>query len=63
MFYFNNVNEKLRQENIFKIENIIRWLLDSYYRAIDIKVIFIDRKGKIVLSLTYVFDSLEQYNQ
>jgi len=44
------INEKMSQENISKIENIIRWLLDSYYRATGIKAIFIDRQGKIVVS-------------
>ena len=52
MLNFNEVNEKLSQENISKIKDIIRWLLDSYYRAMGIKVIFIDRKGKIFLSST-----------
>jgi len=50
MLNFNDVNEKLSQENISKIKDIIRWLLDSYYRATGIKVIFIDRKEKIFLS-------------
>ena len=45
-----DVDEKMNQENISKIENIIRWLLDSYYRATGIKAIFIDRQGKIVVS-------------
>jgi len=52
MLNFNEVNEKLSQENISKIKDIIKWLLDSYYRATGIKVIFIDRKGKIFLSST-----------
>ena len=50
MLNFNDVNEKLSQENISKIKDIIRWLLHSYYRATGIKVIFIDRKEKIFLS-------------
>ncbi len=52
MSKFNDANEKLKQKNISKIENIIRWLLDSYYRATGIKAIFIDSKGEIVLSST-----------
>jgi two-component system response regulator YesN len=52
MFNFNEVNEQLSQEKISKIKDIIRWLLDSYYRATGIKVIFIYRKGKIFLSST-----------
>lgn len=47
MLNFNEVNEKLSQENISKIKDIIRWLLDSYYRATGLGVIFIDRRGKI----------------
>jgi two-component system response regulator YesN len=39
MFNFNEVNEQLSQEKISKIKDIIRWLLDSYYRATGIKVI------------------------
>jgi two-component system response regulator YesN len=54
MFNFNEVNEQLSQENISKIKDIIRWLLDSYYRATGLGVIFIDRKGKIFSPLTSI---------
>lgn len=52
MFNINDKNEEISQEKISKIRDVIRWLLDSYYRATGIKVIFIDRKGKIFLSST-----------
>ena len=52
MFNFNNVNEKLSQDKISKIKDVIRWLLDSYYKATGFKVIFVDKKGKIFLSTT-----------
>ena len=52
MFNFNDVNEKLSQDKIFKIKDVIRWLLDSYYKATGFKVIFVDKKGKIFLSST-----------
>jgi two-component system response regulator YesN len=54
MLNFNEVNEKLSQEKISKIKDIIRWLLDSYYRATGLGVIFIDRKGKIFSPLTSI---------
>jgi two-component system response regulator YesN len=54
MFNFNEVNEQLSQEKISKIKDIIRWLLDSYYRATGLGVIFIDRKGKIFSPLTSI---------
>jgi len=50
MFNFNDVNEKLSQDKISKIKDIIRWLLDSYYKATGFKAIFVDKKGKIFLS-------------
>ena len=50
MFNFNDVNEKLSQDKISKIKDVIRWLLDSYYKATGFKVIFVDKKGKIFLS-------------
>lgn len=43
-------NEKQGLEDILKLQDTIRWLLDSYYRATGIKAIFIDRTGKIVVS-------------
>jgi len=52
MFNFNDVNEKLSQDKISKIKDIIEWLLDSYYKATGFKVIFVDKKGKIFLSST-----------
>jgi len=52
MFNFNDVNEKLGQDKISKIKDIIEWLLDSYYKATGFKVIFVDKKGKIFLSST-----------
>jgi len=52
MFNFNDVNEKLSQDKISKIKDIIEWLLDSYYKATGFKVIFVDKKGKIFLSTT-----------
>ena len=52
MFNFNDVNEKLSQDKISKIKDVIRWLLDSYYKATGFKVIFVDKKGKIFLSST-----------
>jgi two-component system response regulator YesN len=54
MFNFNEVNEQLSQEKISKIKDIIRWLLDSYYRATGLGVIFIDRKGRILSPLTSI---------
>jgi len=50
MFNFNDVNEKLSKDKISKIKDVIRWLLDSYYKATGFKVIFVDKKGKIFLS-------------
>jgi len=50
MFNFNDVNEKLSQDKISKIKDVVRWLLDSYYEATGFKVIFVDKKGKIFLS-------------
>ena len=52
MFNINDKNEKISQEKISKIKDVIRWLLDSYYKATGFKVIFIDKKGKIFLSST-----------
>jgi two-component system, response regulator YesN len=54
MLNFNEVNEQLSQEKISKIKDIIRWLLDSYYRATGLGVIFIDRKGKIFAPLASI---------
>jgi len=50
MFNFNDVNEKLSQDKISKIKDVVKWLLDSYYKATGFKVIFINKKGKIFLS-------------
>ena len=50
MFNFNDVSGKLNQGKISKITDVVRWLLDSYYKATGFKVIFIDKKGKIFLS-------------
>ena len=48
MFDFDNdIDEKMSQEKISRIEDIIRWLLDSYCKATGFKAIFIDRKNKI----------------
>ncbi len=52
MFNFNDANEKLSQDKISKIKDVIRWLLDSYYKATGFKAIFVDKKGKIFLSTT-----------
>ena len=52
MFNFKDVNEKLSQDKISKIKDIIGWLLDSYYKATGFKVIFVDKKGKMFLSST-----------
>ena len=50
-------NEKLNQEKLFKIKDIIKWLLSTYYKSTGIKVFFIDRKGQLFLSSTsdYIF--------
>ncbi len=50
MFSINDKNEEISQEKISKIKGVIRWLLDSYYKATGFKVIFINKKGKIFLS-------------
>ena len=50
MFNINAKNEKIIQEKISKIKDVIKWLLDSYYKATGFKVIFVDKKGKIFLS-------------
>jgi len=52
MFNFNDINEELNKEKISKIKDVIRWLLDSYYKATGFKVIFVDKKGKLFLSST-----------
>ncbi|GAH23201.1 unnamed protein product, partial [marine sediment metagenome] len=52
MFNINDKNEEISQDKISKIKDVIRWLLDSYYKATGFKVIFIDKKGKIFLSST-----------
>lgn len=56
MFNFNDVNEKLSQDKISKIKDVVRWLLNSYYKATGFKVIFIDKKGKILpnSAITYI---------
>jgi two-component system, response regulator YesN len=43
----NNPNEKIDQEKILKIKDLIKWLLESYYQATEIGVIFIDNKKNI----------------
>lgn len=50
MFNINDKNEEISQEKISKIKDVIRWLLDSYYKATGFKAIFVDKKGKIFLS-------------
>ena len=52
MFNINDKNEEISQDKISKIKNVVKWLLDSYYKATGFKVIFIDKKGKIFLSTT-----------
>jgi len=52
MFNINDKNEKISQEKISKIQDVIQWLLGSYYKATGFKVIFVDKKGKIFLSST-----------
>ena len=52
MFNINDKNKEISQEKISKIKDVIRWLLDSYYKATGFKVIFVDKKGKIFLSST-----------
>jgi len=52
MFNINDKNEEISQEKISKIKNVIKWLLDSYYKATGFKVIFVDKKDKIFLSST-----------
>ena len=52
MFNTNDKNEEISQEKISKIKDVIQWLLDSYYKATEFKVIFVDKKGKIFLSST-----------
>jgi len=52
MFNINDKNEEISQEKIFKLKDVIQWLLDSYYEATGFKVIFVDKKGKIFLSST-----------
>jgi len=52
MFNINDKNEEISQEKISKIKDVIRWLLDSYYKATGFKSIFVDKKGKIFLSTT-----------
>ena len=52
MFNINDKNEEISQEKISKIKDVIKWLLDSYYKATGFKVIFVDKKGKIFLSTT-----------
>lgn len=48
MLNLDNLNKQLNHDNITKIKEIIRWLLDSYYRATGLGVIFIDKKGTII---------------
>jgi len=52
MFNINEKDEKLNQEKISKVKDVIRWLLDSYYKATGFKVLFMDKNGKIFLSST-----------
>ena len=52
MFNINDKNKEISQEKISKIKDVIKWLLDSYYKATGFKVIFVDKKGKIFLSTT-----------
>jgi len=52
MFNINNKEEKIDQEKISKLKDVIGWLLDSYYKATGFKVFFMDKEGKIFLSST-----------
>jgi len=52
MFNINDKNKEISQEKISKIKDVIKWLLDSYYKATGFKVIFVDKKGKKFLSTT-----------
>jgi len=56
MFNINDKNEEISQEKISKIKDVIRWFLYSYYKTIGFKVIFIDKKGKILpnSAITYI---------
>jgi len=56
MFNVNDKNEEISQDKISKIKDVARWLLDSYYKATGLKVIFIDKKGKILpnSAITYI---------
>jgi len=54
MFDFNDINEKLNQEKLLKIKDIVKWLLSTYYKSTGIKVIFIDRKGKLFYPLLLI---------
>ena len=53
MLNYYDVNGKQNQEDNSKLRDIVRWLLDSYYRATGIGVIFVDSKKKIISSGTY----------
>jgi len=46
------VKEKIVVDTISKKENVIIWLLNSYYQATGLKVIFINRKGEIISPLS-----------
>lgn len=52
MFNINDKNEETSQEKISKTKDVIKWLLESYYKATGFKVIFVDKKGKVFLSST-----------
>lgn len=52
MFNINDKDEKINQERISKLKDIIGWLLDSYYKATGFKAFFMEKDGKVFLSST-----------
>jgi len=52
MVNIDEINEKLNQEKLLKIKDIIKWLLSTFYKSTGIKTAFIDRKGQLLLSST-----------
>jgi len=44
------IQKNLIQKENSKILNSVRWLLDSYYRALEIEVIFVPRNDKVFLN-------------
>ena len=46
----NSVNKEFNERNIFQMEKIIKWILDSYVRLTEFQVHFLNNKGERIFS-------------